>query len=445
MLDITRRKLIGNFGVLTLGVVAGTPTPAESQNAAPTAAPTAAPVTPADRDISYPLKGVVHGLGLNGRTYRGREDAEEDDVSVVTSLNLADGKLRQTPLNLPHGHAAMGMGNGAILCLAQHKNKSMVLDPDHKVMAEFISPSTHLFGGHGLIFAERGLFVLPMRAAKQNSLADHGIFQIYDLKTLKFIDQVDSGGLQPHEIHRIPGTDELATTHYGDISAPNKPFSFNVLETKLTILDAKTFRPKRHYPQPEFNAMVTHMRVDKDGWAYFVLTQYINFAKPEELEKGQDPFTVAARQLETAMGRKRTFPLPYQAEDDKTFPIPLPFVRVNTQTGERQIINTGDQNHLRSQSVAYSDFTGKAIALYYLSDNLVIHKPGQEPEVIHGGDLGLTDIRGVTEIPGTPLIAVMGTFRGVSVMDLNTRKVVAHFQTLNYEDTHLYHDANAPV
>jgi hypothetical protein len=47
----------------------------------------------------------------------------------------------------------------------------------------------------------------------------------------------------------------------------------------------------------------------------------------------------------------------------------------------------------------------------------------------------------VSEIPGTPLIAVMGTYRGTSVFDLEARKVVSHYPTLNYEDTHLYHDA----
>jgi hypothetical protein len=44
---------------------------------------------------------------------------------------------------------------------------------------------------------------------------------------------------------------------------------------KLTILDAQMFKPKRHYGQSDFNAMVTHMRVAHDGAAYFVLTQFI--------------------------------------------------------------------------------------------------------------------------------------------------------------------------
>jgi hypothetical protein len=435
MLRATRRKLLGHFGLFTSALLTESIPPAAAQNGWPGQA--ALPI----QNKPSPLRGIVHGLGSNGRLFPGKEDSREDDVAVITSLDLVNGSIRQTALELPNGHAAMGMGDGRILCVSQHRKKSMILDPDHNVVAEFISPATHLFGGHGLVLPSKGVFIVAMRAAVQKKLTDYGIFQIYDLKTMRLLDQVESGGLHPHEIHVIPDTDELAATHYGDIHLPRRPFDANVVETKLTIVDSNTFKPKRHYVQQDFNAMVTHMRVDKDRWAYFVLTQYIKWPKSDELRNGEDPFTVAAIELDKAIGHRRTFPLPYQSQEDRSFPIPLPFVRVNTQTGERQIINTGDKNHLRSQSVAYSEFTNMAIALYYHSDNLIIHRPGQDPEIISGSDLLLTDIRGVSEIPGTPLIAVMGTYRGTSVFDLEARKVVSHYPTLNYEDTHLYHDA----
>jgi hypothetical protein len=418
MSDTTRRKLLGSLGVVAGAALAGSAVPAEAQTTTLTVSAAANP--------SLSMKGLLHGLGGDGRLFPGWEDSRQNEASVVTTLDLADGSVRQTPLSLPGGHAAMAMGDGRILCLGQHKNKCIVLDPAHKVIAEIVAPSTLLFGGHGLVCTDRDVFVVALRAAHQKKLSDQGTFQVYDLKTLKLLDQVKSGGLQPHEIHVIPNTGELAVTHYGDIHVPRRPFENNIVESKLTILDAQTFKPKRHYPQPEFNAMVTHMRVDKDGWAYFVLSQQILWLEPEEVDRDKDPFTVAARELEKAMGRKRTFALPYKGTDERDFPLPLPFVRVNTQTGERQIIDAGDQNHLRSQSVAYSEFTGKAIGLYYYSDTLIVHKPGEEPEIITGSELQLADIRGITEIPGTPLIAVMGSYRGISIMDLNNRKVIYH-------------------
>jgi Protein of unknown function (DUF1513) len=383
-------------------------------------------------------KGLVYGLGGNGRYFPGQSATGPYKVSVLTSLNLADGSIRQTALEVPNGHAAIGMGDGRILCLGQHREKSMVIDRQHRPMADLLAPEGYVFGGHGLVLADRGVVVLPFHARKQLSLTDTGILRIYDQKTFALIDQVSTGGLQPHEIHMIPGQDEIALTHYGDIHVPKSPFEANVVEPKLTVLDAQTFKPKRHYIQEGFNALVTHMRVDKHGWAYYVLTQYIKW--PEKTETDGDPFAVAAAEIEETLGHKLDFPLPYQSEWDDRFALPLPLVRVDTQTGERQIINAGDAYHLRSQSVAYSDAMGQAIATYVHSDTLIIHEPGKPPEVVPARDLNISDVRGVTEIAGTSLIAVMGTYRGVALYDLRTRQLVNYYATLNYEDTHLYYD-----
>ena len=357
---------------------------------------------------------------------------------MLTSLDLADGSIRQTPLEVPNGHAAMGMGDGRVLCLGQHLEKSMVIDRQHKPQADLLAPEGYVFGGHGLVLADRGLVVLTFRAREQLGLTDTGILRIYEHKTLALIDQVSTGGLQPHEIHMIPGRDEIALSHYGDIHVPKAPFDANAVEPKITILDAQTFRPKRHYIEDGFNALVTHMRVDKHGWAYYVMTQYVKW--PKETMADGDPFGIAAAELEKALGRKLDFPLPYQSDWEKKFAVPLPLVRVDTQTGERQVINAGDAHHLRSQSVAYNNVMGQTVATYFHSNTLIIHEPGKPPEVIHARDLNISDVRGVTEIEGTSLIAVMGTYCGVALYDLRMRKLVNYYESLNYEDTHLYYD-----
>ena len=389
------------------------------------------------------LSGIVHGLGVLGRLFPGAESGPDNGVNIITSLNLSDGSVRQTPILMREGHSAMSMGDGRILCIAQHEKKTLALDPRHKVIAELISPDQYVYSGHGLIFPARNILALTLHSDLQLTEKSFGLIHIHDLATLELLDRISSDGLQPHEIHPIPNTDELALTHYGDIFSERKPFVHNVVDAKLTILDAATFRPKRHYPQRDFNAMVTHMRVDNDGWAYFVLTQYIQWPRLLGVSPDSDSFSTGSRLLDEATGRKRDYSLPYRSLEDRNFPVPLPLVRVDTQTGDRQIINAGDRNHLRSQSVAYSPTTGMAVALYYHSDNLILHRPGTEPTVIAGAELQLNDIRGVTEIPGTSLIAVMGTYRGVSIMDLSTRKIVTTYPTLNYGDTHLSYDSAA--
>jgi hypothetical protein len=395
-------------------------------------------------DRTPELTGLVHGLGVEGRLYPGFARAGKNGASVLTTLNLASGAVRQTPLDLAEGHAAMSLGDGRILCTPLDKDTCLVVDAEHKVIKPFVAPAGFAYGGHALVLPERRLILVALCAAQARTPADVGKLQVYDLDSLELVDEVPTDGLHPHEIQVITGANELALSQYGSLDVPKAPFEYNVVDPKLTILDAQTFKPKRHYSQADFNAMVTHMRVARDGAAYFVLTQFIAAsAFPDDAAKGEDGFAAAALELERRLGHPRTFPLPYQALQDRMLAPPLPFVRVETQTGRRQIIDLGDARHLRSQSVAYNAATDQAIALYYHSDNLVLFRPPNDADVITGAELGLVDIRGVTDIPGTTLIAVMGTNRGVSVFDLAARKLVANWPTTNFADTHLYYDASS--
>ena len=403
----------------------------------PLSATTAAPVA-----ASPTLKGKLFAFGIGGSKFPGNESKPRNTTTILTTFDLESRAMKQTSLDMGEGHAAMGAGDNRILCVSHHKPVSMMVDKDHKVLATFTATDGYLYGGHGLVFPERNLFILPMRARKPTSKADSGRFEVYDLTSLKKIDMVDSGGIQPHEIHRIPtNAAELAVTHYGDIAERKQSLEFNVIDTKLTILDSKTFKPLRHYDQNEFNAMSTHMRVSNDGWAYIVMTQYITFEKPENLKPGETQEKVALAELERIFKQKWDYETPKVALDEKHLAVGLPFLRVNTQTGERQIIYMGNKHHMRSQSVAHNAATNTAIGLYYHSDNLVLHTPGKDAELISNDQLKLKGIRGVTEIPGTTLIAVCGTYKDVSVFDLKSREVVSMFTSSNFNSTHLYHDA----
>ncbi len=389
------------------------------------------------------LKGKLYAFGLGGSKFPGNETKPKSTTSILTSFDLESRAMKQTSLDMGEGHAAMGAGDGRILCVSHHKPLSMMVDKDHKVLATFKAEEGYLYGGHGLVFPERNLFILPMRSAKPHSKNDTGRFEVYDLTTLKKIDMVDSGGIQPHEIHKIPtNANELAVTHYGDIADRKKPLEFNVIDTKLTILDSKTFKPLRHYDQNEFNAMSTHMRVSKDGWAYIVMTQYITFVDKSELKEGETQEKVALADMERIFKQKWDYETPKLAFEERHLAVGLPFLRVNTQTGERQVIYMGPKHHMRSQSVAYNTAMDTAIGLYYHSDNLILHAPNKDAEILTNAQLKLEGIRGVAEIPGTTCIAVCGTYRDVSVFDLKSREVLALFNSRNFNSTHLYHEAD---
>ncbi|MEQ1696697.1 MAG: DUF1513 domain-containing protein [Hyphomicrobiaceae bacterium] len=422
MSQLTRRDVA--WQCLTIGLVAAM---------GDTAAGAPEPSTGVYNQAS--LRGHVHALGLNPKLYSTYDRRQGEGFSVLTSLDLASGAVRQNLIGMAGGHMTCSLPNGRILCIAHHKPKSLIVNNEHQVLAELTTDTEHVFGGHGLVDRERNIILIPQRRKLARGPADVGSLLIFDAGTFRLLDQVESGGIHPHELHKIPGTNELAVTHYGDIGDVHPVFEHNVVDPKLTILDGQTLKPKRHYLQHDLKAMVTHMSVDNAGWAHLVLTQYIAWPVKEV----GNAYNLAVTELERVIGRRVSFDMPQAALEERLLPVPLPMLSVHTQTGERKIINTGDQNHLRSQSVAFCKAAQAAVAVYSHSDNLVVLRKGREPVVVDGKRLGLRNMRGVVELPETTLVAVMGAYRNVVIYDLLKDQVVARYETSNYLDTHLSH------
>lgn len=389
------------------------------------------------------LTGQLITVGTDGHLMPGYTKNRRNEISVLTSVDMKSGKALQTPLEMAAGHSALPLGDGRVVCVSHHKETSMVVDEKHNVLATFKTPKDYLYGGHGLLLPGQDKFILCTRFRRPMSGFDHGRYEVYDMKTLKQLDRIDSGGLHPHEIQEIPGTDELIATHYGDDYAKMPPFAHNLIEPKLTVYDAKTLQVKRHYVQPGYHAMVTHMRVTKDKNAYFVLTQYIDGAivpTPKDSQGKKIKTTALSRadaELEKFLGHKRDFPIPYEAAQELMIPLPLPFVCLNTQTGEKKDLMTGEANHLRSQSVGYNEKTNTAIGIFYHSDTAILHRPGEDAQVLKAGDIGLSELRGVADIPGTSCVGLVAAHRGLIVYDLDSKEVVMRFPHQYFDTVHL--------
>jgi hypothetical protein len=46
-----------------------------------------------------PLSGMIHGLGQLGRLYPGRAATPDKSVNVITTIDLGNGSVRQTPVD----------------------------------------------------------------------------------------------------------------------------------------------------------------------------------------------------------------------------------------------------------------------------------------------------------------------------------------------------------
>lgn len=397
------------------------------------------------------LKGTIHAIGWRGSEYAHTAANINTLISLLTSLDLATGAIKQTVLPINNGHSAMGLGDGRILCLPQIFAAGQIVDADHKVISTFKAPKGYAYGGHGIVLPERNLVALLMRRKQTKSLTDVGAIELYDLTTLKKLDQIDSGGLQPHEIHIVPNNPgEMAISHYGDLSGPTGPLDYTVADAKLTIIDSATFKPKRHYQHNEFNAICGHMQVDKDGWACAVFNQYIRIpGLPPSMAHGDEvgpaARAIAVEELERHFGQKWDFPISNDYFEFNKFDMFLPMLRINTQTGESEVVDVGARNQLRSQSVGYNPETGYAIGVYRHSKTLILHKRGSKPEIITAKQLGLNGLSGITNLAGTSCIAVNAPLEGITVYDLKARRIIRTYDIKTYDSTHLFHSSDIGI
>ncbi|MBI1362733.1 MAG: DUF1513 domain-containing protein [Proteobacteria bacterium] len=395
----------------------------------------AATATPTENTTPPVLKGVIYIVGENGTLLPEARGLTKEQCCVIRTLDLETGATKYAILPVHRGHVAIHAGNGNILVVGHHGNRNAFLDQNLNILKVLDAPKGYLFSGHGLYDPKRNYNIVPLRHEDPQSIKDTGLLQVYDASTLELVKTVSSGGLHPHEPKFIPGTDEIACTHYGELYTKSRPFIADVVEPKLSILDAETLAVKREYVQKDY-AMLTHMDVDDEGNAYCVLTQAIKIYDTEK--PWEEALRDADMQLQSLYNFQRDFPLSYHVADRKRIEIPLPMVRINTQTGERRDFFTGYANHMRGQSVAKNSVAKVAIGVFHHSDMIISHKTDSDQVFMIGAvDIGLTDIRGICEIPGTPYMAIAGSNRGVVIVDARNFSVIRRYNVETHENVHL--------
>lgn len=382
------------------------------------------------------LQGMIHALGTPAISTGGRAVRNGGGLSILVSIDIATQQVRHTQVPLSSGHSVLCVGGGRLLCVSHHGNDSLVLDGSYKLIKRLTAPAGYVFGGHALVRPD-GLPVvyIPMRNERPKSLADHGLIAAYDAERIELIHLAASGGIHPHELAAIPKTGELAVTHYGDLYVSAPPLRHNAVEARLAVLDLANLRVLRHYDVPEYRAMLTHMRVMNDLCAYCVLTQYIAF--DDTLQDYAEQIALARREMDRIYARHFDFAFPPQSRAERMVAVPLPFLRINTQTGQRQQVLLADDLHLRSQSVAVNSVMQMAVAAYPHSNTLVVCGTDGNVRLIRGEEIGLPEVRGVSDIPGSPMIAVSSTYRGLSIVDLRTRQLVSHISSRQFDAPHI--------
>jgi len=431
----TRRNILFGLGGAALGAAGAKALDsiADKKSAqAQTALST--PDTPAPKTPDYTLKGKLFALGANGSLH---PQGMENDIktgfggAVLSEIDMDTGKHKQTWLPMHGAHHALPTATGEVVCIAHHGPVCLVVDENHRIKHQFVADEGYVYGGHGQPMPEKGVFILPARHAQAMSVKDTGVLEVYDLKTFKLLDKLDSGGIHPHEIRMLPGNKELVVTHYGEVveQNPGNPLVMNIVEPKLTVYDAETLKPVRHYVQ-DVNAILTHMDIGPDGHVYAVLNQYIRLATPEDKARALDV-------LRAILGKPE---IDIDFHEDtirrKRISIPLPTLKINPLNGDVEQIFLGPKQN-RSQSVATNTMTGTVFATYLYTNTVAVMPKDAPAFALNMARFGIDTVRGVADIPGTPYIAVGSSYRGLAIVDVRTYELVKYFDMQVFVSPHL--------
>ncbi len=416
-MSTTRRGFLGLLGALGASSTFGlSPSVAKAASAAPE--------MPKGKILLLGPGGAYHRLGIkNFLNDPGHES------SVFIELDLETGGTRASWVGMAGGHHALPLTDQRRVCIAHHKTDSVILDTHLVVEKRLEAPEGYLYSGHGLVLPAKNVFLAPMRRAKADKLTDTGMVEVYDIKSLKLIERVDTGGIHPHEMRLLPGGKEFVVTHYGDFTGrmPGDPREFKMAEPKLTVLDAATLKPVRHHVQPE-DAILTHMDIGSDGMVYAVMNQNL-------WRRGDVTADQILKFYEERAGRIDYDFSPVDL-DREQISLPLPTVRINPANGERQIFFTHPAIQRRATSVAAVPQAGKVFATYTHSDTLQVIDTDGNVNMLFAMDFGISRLRGVAAIENSPFVALTGEECGVAIVDARTLNVVRRFNVKNFGAVH---------
>lgn len=376
-------------------------------------------------------------FGYEGRLDSPRIDFQERS-SVLTRVRLKDGAVESVKLPMEKAHIAMPLGQGRVLCCPQNGPHALVVDRENRIVQRFEAPKGFFYSGHGLLLNDRSVLLVPLCKTSRSSVADRGAVEVYDAKDLRLLRRIEDWGINPHEIQYLPSRNELVVADYGTLTTAGRPVLTTFGQSCIFTCDPDTLAVKKVYDQTDLNGAVTHVRVTDDGQAYVILQQSVFM----DTARGERTFAAAVLDADRVAESEfslppRDYALPFIQYKTPEMSVPRPLVKVNLASGQRQQLLVHPRFHIRPQSVERNVLTGTVLASYTGSDCLVAQRGGESPYIIDGADIGLTEVRGLADIPGTPFVGIAGSERNVSIVDVRTGVSVTRIRSDNFVAPHM--------
>ncbi|MCC7403656.1 MAG: hypothetical protein IT288_04580 [Bdellovibrionales bacterium] len=290
------------------------------------------------------------------------------------------------------------------------------------------------FGLSGHVYVDENKIVAPLAALDSEKKPYPGVVPgkllIVDRKTRKRRDVLDADGVLPHDVQYLPNQNLVAISYYGGVlpgKTVNPLYEGDNVGSKVVLYNPDSMTKVKEFPCPR-NAFFSHFSVSSSGMLYLPTARYAKFSQE------------ALNELEARSGQK--LPVAFASSHEvyeKRIALPEPVIVLNPVTGATTELMSEPLKQRRPQSITWHKESDSIYITYPFSDTIMrIHESSGKVSYIAAQELGLYDVRGVTGIKNSRLVAVVGGLEGVVVFDPDAVQVVQRFTNKTYWAIHLF-------
>jgi hypothetical protein len=214
--------------------------------------------------------GLAAGAGLAGLARSGRQlllsAADQDGQHWL--LGLEPGGRPRFRLPVPYrAHDSAWLDHGLAAFFARRPGRETYLvdtDRGHLLSTLRSPPGLH-FCGHGVLSADNSLLYMTEYAYERRM----GVVGIYETRPpFARLGQMDTGGLDPHQLALLPDGRTLVVANGGILTHPDSDremLNLDTMDPSLVYLELETGRLLDQWKPPHHQTSLRHLAVCPDG------------------------------------------------------------------------------------------------------------------------------------------------------------------------------------
>lgn len=361
-----------------------------------------------------------------------------DQNSLVTILDLSSGRYLQGLAPISNVHTTWSSPYGEIILNSAHQSTSLVIDNNMKTVAHLILPENYYFGGHSVVLPEKNIYIMTVKRSMSNHPTDHSFLYIYDLKTHKLLNKIETPSTFAHDIIEF-GENKVAVSHYGtlrfDLKDWDRPidkgeveYLLDVRNPKVSIVDYTKGQVLRNIDYPATHSL-NHLTTLNQKDIYTVSIQAI--------KKDQRSRDYLKRNYNDDWCDTKS------VDSTKYVFLPSPIMKYSeaTQTFKKFESKNARQQR-RSQDIEADPYHGFVYGAFTDGNHLGILKGDDDFRLVDASKFKLKQIRGINILEKTGLIALNDGYFGVSVVDPVKEELVEFFPIRLKRAIHMNYDVH---